>query len=82
IVLIDYIDVLRARDGMNRKEALVQGGMTRFRPVLLTAVTTALGLVPLAIGLNFDFFGLYTSLNPDLFWAGNRRPGGARWRSP
>jgi multidrug efflux pump len=33
IVLIDYIDILRERDGMNRREALVQGGMTRFRPV-------------------------------------------------
>jgi len=72
IVLIDYIDVLRERDGMNRREALVQGGMTRLRPVLLTAVTTALGLVPLAIGLNFDFFGLYASLNPDLYWGGEQ----------
>ncbi|MEX1258462.1 MAG: efflux RND transporter permease subunit [Gemmatimonadota bacterium] len=72
IVLIDYIDILRSRDGMNRREALVQGGMTRLRPVLLTAVTTALGLVPLAIGLNFDFFGLYASLNPDLYWGGEQ----------
>src|SRR5690606_5413531 len=62
IILIDYIDVLRNRDGLNRLEALVQGGKTRFRPVILTAITTALGLVPLAIGLNFDFFGLYGSL--------------------
>jgi multidrug efflux pump len=78
IVLIDYIDILRERDGMNRREALVQGGMTRLRPVLLTAITTALGLVPLAIGLNFDFFGLYSSLSPDLYWGGEQ----AAWWSP
>jgi multidrug efflux pump len=78
IVLIDYIDILRERDGMNRREALVQGGMTRLRPVLLTAITTALGLVPLAIGLNFDFFGLYTALSPDLYWGGEQ----AAWWSP
>jgi len=70
IILIDYIDVLRGRDHMDRREALVQGGLTRFRPVVLTALTTALGLVPLAIGLNFDFFGLYTALNPELYWGG------------
>jgi multidrug efflux pump len=78
IVLIDYIDILRERDGMNRREALVQGGMTRLRPVLLTAITTALGLVPLAIGLNFDFFGLYASLSPDFYWGGEQ----AAWWSP
>jgi multidrug efflux pump len=78
IVLIDYIDILRDRDGMDRREALVQGGMTRFRPVVLTAITTALGLVPLAIGLNFDFFGLYGSLNPDFYWGGEQ----AAWWSP
>jgi multidrug efflux pump subunit AcrB len=78
IVLIDYIDVLRERDGMNRREALVQGGKTRFRPVILTAITTALGLVPLAIGLNFDFFGLYRELNPQLYWGGEQA---AWWNS-
>jgi multidrug efflux pump len=78
IVLIDYIDILRDRDGMPRKEALVQGGMTRFRPVVLTAITTALGLVPLAIGLNFDFFGLYRELNPELYWGGEQ----AAWWAP
>ena len=46
---------------MSRRDALVRAGITRFRPVILTAITTALGLVPLAIGLNFDFFGLYQS---------------------
>jgi multidrug efflux pump len=78
IVLIDYIDILRNRDGMNRHEALVQGGMTRFRPVVLTAITTALGLVPLAIGLNFDFFGLYGALAPELYWGGEQ----AAWWAP
>ena len=78
IILIDYIDVLRERDHMDRREALVQGGLTRFRPVVLTALTTALGLVPLAIGLNFDFFGLYTSLNPELYWGGEQ----AAWWGP
>ncbi|MCY3545607.1 MAG: efflux RND transporter permease subunit [Gemmatimonadetes bacterium] len=78
IVLIDYIDVLRERDGMDRREALVQGGKTRLRPVLLTALTTALGLIPLAIGLNFDFFGLFASLAPELFWGGEQ----AAWWGP
>jgi len=78
IILIDYIDILRERDAMDRREALVQGGKTRFRPVVLTATTTALGLVPLAIGLNFDFFGLYGSLNPQLYWGGEQ----AAWWGP
>jgi multidrug efflux pump subunit AcrB len=78
IILIDYIDILRDRDGMNRREALVQGGKTRFRPVILTATTTALGLVPLAVGLNFDFFGLYERLQPDIFWGGEQ----AAWWGP
>ncbi len=78
IVLIDYIDVLRKRDGMDRREAVVQGGKTRLRPVLLTALTTALGLVPLAVGLNFDFFGLFASLSPELFWGGEQ----AAWWGP
>ena len=78
IVLVHYIDVLRRRDGLERQAALVRAGRTRLRPVILTAVTTALGLVPLAIGLNFDFFGLYGSLDPDLFWGGEQ----AAWWGP
>ena len=78
IVLIDYIDVLRRRDGMSTRDALVQGGKTRLRPVLLTAITTALGLVPLAIGLNFDFFGFFSSLSPEFFWGGEQ----AAWWGP
>jgi len=72
IVLIDYTDLLRTRDGLTRREAVVQAGKTRFRPVILTAVTTVLGLVPLGIGMNFDFLGLYTALRPDLYWGGEQ----------
>jgi multidrug efflux pump subunit AcrB len=54
IVLIDYINQLRKR-GLTLNEAVVKAGVTRFRPVLLTAVTTILGLVPMAIGISFNF---------------------------
>ncbi len=78
IVLIDYIDLLRTRDGLSREEALVKAGATRFRPVVLTALTTVLGLVPLAIGFNLDFFGLFASLSPNLYWGGEQ----AAWWGP
>ncbi len=48
IVLVDYINQLRAR-GMHTEEAVVEAGQTRLRPILMTALTTILGLVPLAI---------------------------------
>ncbi len=77
IVLVDYIDLQRMRKreelGYSEKafltreqeiECLVKAGKTRLRPVLLTAITTVLGLVPLAIGFNFDFFSLFTHLDP------------------
>ena len=57
IVLIDYTNQLRAR-GLTRKEALINSGLVRFRPVLLTATTTILGLVPLVIGVSIDFINL------------------------
>ena len=72
IVLVDYIGILRTRDGVGERESLIRGGLTRFRPVTLTAITTVMGLVPLAIGLNFDFEGLYTHLRPDLYWGGEQ----------
>ena len=78
IVLIDYIDVLRRRDGLSCRDAVTMGGITRLRPVLLTAITTALGLIPLAIGLNFDFFGFFSSLAPEIYWGGEQ----AAWWSP
>lgn len=57
IVLIDYFEQLKAT-GMETREALMAAGLTRFRPVLLTAVTTILGLLPMALGVSFDFFRL------------------------
>jgi multidrug efflux pump subunit AcrB len=72
IVLIDYTDILRERDGMGRLESLVKAGVTRWRPVMLTALTTAIGLVPMAIGLNLDFITLYTELDPQIFFGGDQ----------
>ena len=78
IVLIDYIHVLRERDGVDERESLVQAGLTRFRPVTLTAITTVMGLIPLAIGLNFDFNGFFNRLDPDIYWGGMQ----AAWWGP
>ncbi len=54
IVLIDYFEKLKAK-GKNTYEALLEAGVTRFRPVILTAITTVLGLLPMATGVSFDF---------------------------
>jgi multidrug efflux pump subunit AcrB len=53
------------------KEVIIASGKSRLRPVLLTALTAVLGLIPLAIGLNFDFFSLITDLNPHVFIGGD-----------
>jgi len=84
IVLVDYIELLKKRKrremGLTEeaylpvKEAtdcVVQGGKTRLRPVLLTAITTILGLLPLAIGLNMDFGTLLSEFDPQLYFGGN-----------
>jgi len=83
IVLIDYIDLLknnrREELGLSREDDLPlddtidcikRAGKTRLRPVLLTAITTVLGLLPMAIGMNIDFGGLLTNWSPDLFFGG------------
>ena len=85
IVLIDYVDILRTRDGLDLRSALVQAGKVRFRPVILTAITTTLGLVPLAVGFNFDFITLvnnplefFTNLGEYIYWGGEQ----AAWWGP
>ncbi|WP_412060964.1 efflux RND transporter permease subunit [Rubrivirga sp. IMCC45206] len=63
IVLVDYIEQLRSR-GEDKQEAIVDGGATRLRPVLLTAFTTVIGLIPLTFGINIDFVGMIVDLDP------------------
>ncbi|NPA43744.1 MAG: efflux RND transporter permease subunit [Chlorobi bacterium] len=83
IVLIDYTNLtirrLKAEEDLPEdapvdkdmlRRAIIHAGKTRLRPVLLTAITTILGLVPLAIGLNIDFIGLFTRLEPDIYIGG------------
>ncbi|WP_396194655.1 efflux RND transporter permease subunit [Flavobacterium sp.] len=84
IVLMDFFVLLldqkvrdkgvESHDDLNLeeiKEVIIESGKSRLRPVLLTALTAVLGLIPLAIGLNFDFFGLVTDLNPHLYMGGD-----------
>ncbi len=82
IVLIDYTDLLRnmrkAQMGEpdelpfpELEEAVVMAGKTRLRPVLLTAITTVLGLLPLAIGLNIDFVSLLATYDPKIYIGGD-----------
>jgi multidrug efflux pump subunit AcrB len=60
IVLIDYTNRLHER-GMHFREAIIAAGCTRLRPVLLTAVTTILGLLPMVTGIAFDFHDMRIS---------------------
>ncbi|MBD3273802.1 MAG: AcrB/AcrD/AcrF family protein [Candidatus Marinimicrobia bacterium] len=85
IVMIDYIDILRTRDKMSLFDSLVKGGIVRFRPVILTAITTTLGLIPLGIGFNLDFMTLvsnpaefFTNIGQYLYMGGEQ----AAWWSP
>ena len=65
IVLMDYVKQL-TEQGMKKKNAIIEAGLIRFRPVILTAMTTILGLVPLTFGINIDFVELFISFDPQL----------------
>ncbi len=70
ILLIEFTEELRER-GMKTKEATIQAGKIRIIPVLLTAVATILGLLPLAVGFNINFESLFTHLDPKIFLGGD-----------
>ncbi|MGM5468929.1 efflux RND transporter permease subunit [Flavobacteriaceae bacterium LMO-SS05] len=84
VVLLDYTQLLIDRkkvklniedsDYLETKdllEAIIKGGKARLRPVLLTAITTILGLIPLATGLNINFFTLFSDFNPNIYVGGD-----------
>lgn len=84
VVLLDYTDILikRKKRDLNLeddellereqvRDIIVVGGKARLRPVILTAITTVLGLIPLAIGLNIDFFSLFTEFDPKIYIGGD-----------
>ena len=70
IILVDYTDILR-NEGKDLREAVIEGGRVRLNPVILTAASTILGLIPLAIGFNIDFYGLFASLDPNIYFGGD-----------
>jgi multidrug efflux pump len=70
ILIIEFTDELRGR-GMRTREAAIAAGKIRIIPVLLTAVATMLGLLPLAVGFNIDFVSLFQHLNPHIFFGGD-----------
>ena len=84
IVLIDYTDLVRSRKreelGITKGNyltypdllaSIVEAGKTRLRPVLLTAITTVLGLIPLAIGMNINFATLLSEFDPQFYVGGD-----------
>jgi multidrug efflux pump subunit AcrB len=84
VVLLDYTQLLIDRkhdlEGLENGTLLpkematneiIEGGAARLRPVILTAITTVLGLIPLAIGLNIDFFSMFSEWNPKVYMGGD-----------
>lgn len=84
VVLLDYAQLLidRKKNDLDLDDSeylakedllasIIKAGKARLRPVLLTAITTILGLIPLATGLNIDFFGLFNDFDPNIYMGGD-----------
>jgi multidrug efflux pump subunit AcrB len=70
ILLVEYTDILREQ-GTPTREAIVEAGRIRMTPVLLTATAAILGLIPLAVGLNIDFYSLFATGDPKIYLGGD-----------
>ncbi|MEN0053940.1 MAG: efflux RND transporter permease subunit [Mucilaginibacter sp.] len=70
ILLVEFTDML-IEQGANLHDAVVEAGHTRMTPVLLTATAAILGLIPLAVGFNIDFVGLFTHFEPHIHFGGD-----------
>ncbi len=80
IVLLDFVELKKRRKReelgtdltiQEVTESIIEAGKTRLRPVLLTAITTVLGLIPLAVGINIDFIKLFTVYDADFYMGGD-----------
>ena len=84
VVLLDYAQLLidRKKNALDLdanqylekedlRNSIIQAGKARLRPVLLTAITTILGLIPLAIGLNINFFTLFSDFDANIYMGGD-----------
>ncbi|MEL6843086.1 MAG: efflux RND transporter permease subunit, partial [Bacteroidota bacterium] len=69
IILLDFFNLMQ-KQGYNLKDSIIEGGAVRFTPVVLTATSTVLGLVPLAFSFNINFETLLTDLDPQIYFGG------------
>jgi multidrug efflux pump len=70
ILLVEFTDLLMEQ-GASIHDAVVEAGRTRMTPVVLTATAAILGLIPLAVGFNIDFVGLFTAFKPHIHFGGD-----------
>ncbi len=70
ILIVEFADMMKSQ-GMKTRQAILEAGRQRATPVVLTAASTILGLIPLAVGMNLNFVTLFTEFNPQLHFGGD-----------